>query len=168
MTEVLSRASLLRGRLRGGPPPLRPPWALPEPLFLDRCTRCDDCRRTCPEGIIVRGSGGFPKIDFRLGECSFCGRCLEACGAKALAAERARPWTAKAAVGAACLAKKGVVCRSCEDVCEPRAIRFEIGRVASPNVEAALCTGCGACVTACPVDAIAVAAEEQATYEVLT
>ena len=90
MRQSISRASLLRGRLRGGPPPLRPPWALAEPAFLEACTRCDACRAACPEGILVRGSGGFPLVDFQRGECTFCGRCAAACEDGALTRPGAR------------------------------------------------------------------------------
>src|SRR5881628_4218278 len=32
---------------------LRPPGAVDETLFLDRCTRCSDCAKACPHGSIV-------------------------------------------------------------------------------------------------------------------
>ena len=32
---------------------LRPPGAVEEPLFLERCTKCNDCVKACPHGSIV-------------------------------------------------------------------------------------------------------------------
>ena len=66
-------------------------------------------------------------------------------------------WPVKAEIGAACIAFEKVVCRSCGDACEVRAIRFRLraGGMAVPELDAEACTGCGACVAACPVSAIA-------------
>jgi NAD-dependent dihydropyrimidine dehydrogenase PreA subunit len=59
-----------------------------------------------------------------------------------------------------CLARRGIVCQSCRDACPESAIRFRprLGRVAEPEVDLAACTGCGECVTPCPVAAIDIAA----------
>jgi ferredoxin-type protein NapF len=72
----------------------------------------------------------------------------------------ATPWTLVAAIGEACLARKNVVCQSCGDACAVRAIRFrpEPGRVPMPRLDPSACTGCGACVSVCPADAIVVGA----------
>jgi ferredoxin-type protein NapF len=55
-----------------------------------------------------------------------------------------------------CIARHGVVCRSCGDACTERAIRFSpcIGGIALPEILVEACSGCGNCVTACPADAI--------------
>lgn len=49
-----------------------------------------------------------------------------------------------------------VVCRSCGDACGEAAIRFSprLGGAACPAVLADRCTGCGDCVSACPVGAV--------------
>ncbi|MDN6087902.1 MAG: 4Fe-4S dicluster domain-containing protein, partial [Enterobacterales bacterium] len=55
-----------------------------------------------------------------------------------------------------CLTQKGIECRSCQDACEPYAIRFapHLSGIAKPTVDLDKCTGCGECVRGCPVDAI--------------
>ena len=150
-----------RGFLRGRPRPkaeIRPPWALPETDFVDRCTRCGDCLSACPQKILVAGDGGFPDRRFQP-------------ATNVLSAAIARPhasrwrWSApkdcrrgrtRQLVGDACLPKRGVECRVCGDFCDVRAIRFapRLGNSPLPAIDNALCTGCGACVGPCPTAAI--------------
>lgn len=157
----LKRRNFLRGRVSGSESPLRPPWALADVEFLDACTRCGDCRDVCEEGIIVTGSGGYPEISFASGECTFCGNCVSACEAGALLQDENRqtePWIYKAHIQANCLALNSVVCRTCADACDVSAIRFapQSGGVSPPAISLASCTGCGACVSVCPVSAVQV------------
>ncbi|RME34750.1 MAG: ferredoxin-type protein NapF [Gammaproteobacteria bacterium] len=158
--NLYTRRQLLRGRTGNGRPVLRPPWAVPEEGFTDRCSRCGDCLTACPEGILRKGDGGFPEVDFGRGECTFCGDCLAACETGALA-QRTPPWTAKAGIGQACLALHGVDCQICQEQCETRAITFTpvAGSVPRPRLDPGRCTGCGACVAPCPVTAIEVRAK---------
>lgn len=161
----VSRRGFLRGRFRAEAQAQRPPWAVEAALFEDRCTRCGDCLEACPTGIIVTGPGGFPMLDFGRGECTFCGDCLTACrtGALQRTAADAAPWLLKAAIGDDCLARRGVDCRVCGEVCQAEAIRFRptAGGVAQPVFEAERCTGCGACHAPCPVGAIALTNETE-------
>lgn len=155
----LSRRSFFRGRPRPRTE-LRPPWALQENAFIDHCTRCNDCVKACPTQIIVIGDGGYPTVDFSLGECTFCGDCVSRCQPKALV--RLEPeqaaWTYKATIGEDCLPRQGVECRVCGDFCDARAIRFppRLGGSPLPEIDAETCTGCGACVAPCPVTAIGI------------
>jgi ferredoxin-type protein NapF len=113
----------------------------------------------CPEGIILVGRNGYPEVDFRRGQCSFCGDCVRACSPGALADRGQAPWRTIATIAFSCLSVQGVICRLCEEQCEPAAIRFRpaLGGYALPEVDAGACTGCGACVGVCPVAAVEVA-----------
>lgn len=108
--------------------------------------------------ILKRGAGGFPEVDFSLGrgECSFCQACVNACEANVFRDVREPAWQHKVAIQAGCLPQLGVECRSCEDSCESRAIRFQrqLGGISSPQIVADNCNGCGACLSTCPTQAV--------------
>jgi len=159
MTDPLSRRNFLRGRFSARKGPLRPPWALAEADFLRACTRCGDCVKACPTGVINDHDSGYPAIDFAAGECTFCGDCVTACTKGALKrAQGQAPWTVQAKIGEQCLAQRRIECRICGDQCEARAIRFPMkaGGIAAPVLDSAQCTGCGACVAPCPTGAVSV------------
>ncbi len=150
----LARRLLLRGRLTEGGGAPRPPWALDEAAFIERCSRCDACIRRCPEGIIRRGDGGFPEVSFSDSGCTFCGRCVSVCVPHALAAQR--PWQLTLTIAESCIAKRGSVCMSCAEACIERALRLPLvaGGVATPQFDPQRCSGCGFCVGPCPSGAI--------------
>jgi ferredoxin-type protein NapF len=155
----INRFQFLRGDFQGTKDEIRPPWSLAEIHFIKHCTRCGECLKVCPEQILVSSRGGFPQVDFRVGECTFCAACAERCPSDALDIQRsinAAPWAVKAQVKDNCLALRGVVCRTCGEQCEVAAIRFRqcIGGVAQPELSVSQCTGCGACFAPCPVQAI--------------
>lgn len=158
VTNGMSRAQFIRGNFSGSRQIIRPPWAMAESDFVEACSRCGDCIGACPEKILETGRGGFPQVDFRLGECIFCGDCARSCKTGALDAVRA-PWLLKARIALSCLALKQVVCRSCGESCPTGAIHFRLaaGSIAKPELDAATCTGCGACVSPCPVAAVTIA-----------
>ncbi|MGV6826861.1 MAG: ferredoxin-type protein NapF [bacterium] len=130
------------------------PWQSSQ--FFEKCSRCSACIDACSERVLVAGSGGYPQVDFNRGECVFCFDCVEACDKQALDPTLDKPWNLVASISDQCLARHGVVCRTCGDLCEQRAINFllETGGRSTPSISTVLCTGCGACIAPCPTAAI--------------
>ncbi|APX94466.1 ferredoxin-type protein NapF [Halomonas sp. 1513] len=142
--------------LSGRPPLRRPPWTAAD--LTQRCTGCDACIDACPEGVLVRGGGGFPEIRFDTDGCSLCGDCAAVCEADVFDTQRqAFAWHAR--LEANCLALAQIHCQACQDACEWRAIRFPpaLGRPPQPHIDSQACRGCGACLAVCPTDAITLA-----------
>ena len=158
VTKQLTRAQFVRGNFSAAGNPTRPPWSLLEMDFVEACSRCGDCLSVCPEKILRKGRGGFPEVDFSLGECTFCGDCTKVCKTGALDTGR-EPWLLKAQIASSCLALKQVACRNCGEACPTGAIHFRLaaGMVARPEITTTACTGCGACVSPCPVAAVTIA-----------
>jgi ferredoxin-type protein NapF len=74
----------------------------------------------------------------------------------------AAPRTAR--ISLRCMAMRGILCRACDEHCEPRAVRFELlpaGR-SVPSINDDLCNGCGECARVCPAQAIALEPREEA------
>lgn len=156
-TPDLGRRGFLTGRLAPARDAVQPPWTRIEKLAA-ACTGCGACIDACPQAIFRMGPGRWPQIDFSRSECTFCGKCAEACPEPVF--DRALPaFPHVVAIGEACFAARGVVCQSCGDACPEGAIRFRprLGGPALPELAADRCTSCGACVSTCPADAIAVA-----------
>lgn len=164
----LARRQFLRGKFlqslqsvqeqQQGLNPIRLPWALSEAEFVQGCTACGDCFSVCESRIIVRGANGLPEIDFSQGECTFCRQCVEHCPQPLFRPVEMPAWTHKIEIKHTCLSQHQIECRSCGDSCSNNAIRFRLslGKVAQPQVDLDYCNGCGACLTSCPTNAIAI------------
>lgn len=158
MGQDISRRQFLRGDIGNFHQAIRPPWFLTGQRFLAHCDRCGDCLTVCETGVLERDAGGYPQVNFQNGECSFCAACVDACPTGALVRQPdVAPWSLHATINtASCLASRGVLCMVCADHCATRALRFAPAAyaIATPILDLANCTGCGACVAPCPVNAI--------------
>jgi MauM/NapG family ferredoxin protein len=159
-------AAALRSGYPGKPGPFRPPGALAEPVFGGVCTRCGNCVRACPSGIIEHDlkPGGWaslltPVLRFRRDYCrEDCVRCTEVCPSGALV--RMSPEDKKnVRLGlpqvdmSVCLLAQDRECSLCRSQCPYDAVRYlwsETDYTLTPQVDAEKCTGCGACEAACP------------------
>ena len=160
MNTQVNRMQFIRADFTGKEVSIRPPWALMESLFIDTCTTCGDCITQCPSHIIKKSRANFPVIDFSYGECLFCEQCVNACKSKALIKSNTnKPWLLTASIKQdICITYQGVECRSCFDPCETNAIQMtpKQGGISIPEIMLDNCTGCGACYSICPVNAITI------------
>ncbi len=99
MAQSITRKQFLRGDFRNQHAAIRPPWAYDENEFVERCSRCNECIKHCPESIIVPDKHGFPMVDFTKGECLLCHECVDHCEPEALSQDLDRPpWDLKAEI----------------------------------------------------------------------
>ena len=99
-----SRRGILTGRWRKASNGIRPPWSGDESHFLTHCTRCDACINACENNILQRGAGGYPSVNFKNNECSFCYACAQACPESLFSPRHTRAWDLQFTIGDACLA----------------------------------------------------------------
>lgn len=158
---------------------VRPPGALPETEFLDRCVRCQACSKICSStgaclqpALLESGWEGIwsPIVNARHGYCEYnCNLCGQVCPTGAI---HPLPLETKnkMRMGTAYFDKSRCIpwyraedCLVCEEHCPlpDKAIKFDIREARAPNgdrrvvkfpyVDESLCIGCGICVTKCPV-----------------
>ena len=159
---------------------VRPPGALEEPAFLDRCIRCGECVRICStSGAGLQHSvleGGLesiwtpilkPMIGYCEYNCNLCGQVCPTGAIHPLPLEERQEMK----MGTAHFDKTrcipwyyGENCMVCEEHCPlpEKAIRFREAEtltidgqettVLLPYVDESLCVGCGICVNRCPVE----------------
>jgi ferredoxin-type protein NapG len=167
--DRLSRLQVPQGGLGGGravrreadgePRLLRPPGALKEELFVERCERTGRCITVCPvqairplEAADAR-SHGTPYIEPQLQACVVCDglHCLHACpsGALSVVPRHLIEMGLAEVRQETCLRSMGEDCRICVEKCPigKSALLIEGGRV---EVKSAGCVGCGVCEMVCP------------------
>ncbi len=167
----------LSGRRTFNPALIRPPGALGEDEFLNKCVRCGECMRVCPTNAIhptwfEAGLEGVwsPVLKFNIGFCEFeCTLCTQVCPTKAIK-ELSVEEKQKTKIGLAFFDKNRCLpyafaktCIVCEEHCptpkkaiwfEEAQVRDHAGQVVTvkqPRIDADLCIGCGICEEKCPI-----------------
>jgi ferredoxin-type protein NapF len=144
-------------------PVVRPPGAVDEPAFLERCTKCDKCLEACPHHAVIhapirfREAAGTPMIDPAAAPCLMCSDypCISACPEDALMLDALGPIATARLLDYNCLAHQGSFCTVCSEQCPaPDAITLDQGK---PTIHLDTCTGCGVCHYACPAPTNAIA-----------
>lgn len=157
---------------------IRPPGALREDQFLNRCVRCGECMKVCLNNALQPSwlEGGVeglfsPRLLPRLGYCEFnCTLCGQVCPSGAIQKLSLKE-KQRTVIGAAgfdrnrCLPyAKGTPCIVCEEHCPlpDKAIKFRETAVLNPEgkmvtikqpyVVESLCIGCGICENKCPLE----------------
>jgi len=139
------------------PPPvrtdwLRPPGAVDEALFLERCTQCGDCAKVCPYGSITfHLQNGTPVIFADQVPCYLCEDvpCIAACATDALLLVEGRE---QIRMGLAVVSHRvctaGQGCHACASKCPTDALfmDFDTQRLV---VTTERCVGCGLCEQVC-------------------
>ena len=148
---------------------IRPPFAIDEIDFLEKCTRCHDCIEACPHQTIFPLSARLgnelastPALDLTNGACHLCQDwpCVAACEPEALKLpeeefpekefrdEQYSPRLADVFINPEiCLPYMGPECGVCGSVCPvPGAISWEMSK---PKINMDTCTGCAMCRQSC-------------------
>ncbi|MFC1508116.1 4Fe-4S dicluster domain-containing protein [Candidatus Omnitrophota bacterium] len=152
---------------------IRPPAALKEPQFLNRCVRCGNCMKVCITNglqpvILESGLEGIwtPRLVPEIGYCEYkCTLCGNVCPTKAIP-ELSLEKKKKVKLGMAEIDRSKCIawadnkeCLVCEEHCPvaDKAIKlteYNIGlteTILRPYVDHRLCVGCGICQNKCPV-----------------
>jgi len=164
-------------RRRSSPKLIRPPGALPEEQFLQKCVKCSECMKACPTNALQpawseAGPEGIwtPILVPRIGHCEYyCSLCSQVCPTGAIQELTVEEKT-KVKIGLAWVNKNrcipydlGTPCIVCEEHCptSPKAIKLVKTEVKLPDgtiltplapvIDTDLCIGCGICENKCPV-----------------
>ena len=140
---------------------LRPPGALPELEFLDRCYRCGNCVDVCPaKAIQATPPGdvervGTPFIDPNTAACVVCDdlSCMRSCPSGALQLVES-PRHIRMGIArvnhSLCVRSRGENCTLCIDRCPIGADAIELSDGGEIAVKVDGCVGCGVCQFYCP------------------
>ena len=156
---------------------IRPPGALPEKQFLEKCVKCGECMKVCPTNALQpvlkeAGPEGLwtPMLVPEIGYCEYyCSLCTQVCPTGAIK-ELTVPEKTQVKIGTSWINKNrcipwkfGDPCIVCEEHCpvSPKAIKLiktevktpegEIKTPLAPVIDTELCIGCGICENKCPV-----------------
>ncbi len=164
----------------GGPPApggaaetsraISPPGARSIDRFLTRCTACHLCFSVCPTQVLEPafleyGWKGLmkPRLDYSKGACTFtCRACTEVCPDGAIDRleladkQQTRIGEARLDLDRCIVKTKGTDCAACSEQCPTQAVTTVPygSNLRLPQLNQDLCTGCGGCEFACPVQPV--------------
>ena len=150
-----SLSTLFRPKASTQSASLRPPYAHDMALFSTLCATCveNPCIASCEENIIVLDNEKAPSLLFTQGGCTFCKECALACPLDVLKVEEEPTIQAIFNIDTKqCMAWNSVICNSCADVCNAKAITFF--SMLRPLLDKEKCTRCGFCYGICPSNAV--------------
>lgn len=160
LLSVTPDRELLAGNL------IRPPGAVPEELFLDRCIRCGECMKACmtntlQPSLLEAGWEGLwtPRVDLRYAPCEQrCNVCGNVCPTEAIRPldleerKHAKMGTAELKHDRCLVWEQDKLCLICDEQCPYDAIEFRVvDGMRRPFVLENRCNGCGVCENKCPV-----------------
>lgn len=132
---------------------LRPPGAVNESLFLERCTACGDCVDVCPhDSIQVSKQDERPEIFPDHTPCYVCEDlpCITVCETEALLPINGPITDVNMGIARVnhrlCTAPAG--CHACVSKCPTEAIQMDFSSF-TITVDEARCVGCGICEYVC-------------------
>ncbi len=150
---------------------LRPPGALHEAEFLEKCLRCGNCVKNCPADAIMpmeskdETLAQTPYINPDVQPCVICDAlaCMYVCPSGALQSVFAEDIAMGIAVFTAetCLRTKDISCTYCVDNCPIGAEAIHFSTTGLVEVIIPGCTGCGVCQYVCPTDPKSIIVEPQ-------
>ncbi len=123
------------------------------------CDFCEDCLNVCEAGALKKLpqklllSGDLPANKNNSNKREALSEPTDEAGSESFLP----PWYIKASIDLNnCLSMNATICRSCGESCDDEAIKFnlKLGGIAEPVLNTASCTGCGACLSVCPVQAV--------------
>lgn len=150
---------------------IRPPAALEEGEFINRCIRCGNCMKVCPTNGLqpVSFQSGFqgvwtpqlvPEIGYCEYDCTFCGKVCPTGAIRSLSLGQkhdTRLGLAKVDRSICIAWAEDKQCLVCEENCPvaEKAIKLKRdpaagGEAPRPLVDGTLCVGCGRCQNKCP------------------
>ena len=132
---------------------IRPPYNIDKELFESECPTCEGlCKNVCEEKIIIIKDDKTPILNFTKGGCTFCQKCLEVCDSGVLVDSEKKVDITIKINQLTCMAWQKTICTSCKDPCLDNAINFS--GYWYPEIDMNKCTGCGFCLSVCPIGAI--------------